>query len=130
MPMNTSLNPFLPVLVLLLFVLCVGVFILFLTGKLLPFFKLVPHNPRPEKLIPYECGAPLIQHDARQMYSVKFYQTAVLFILFDVDVAFLLPWAVIFRKAPHTFIPMLLFMVTLLIGFVYVWGKGALEWKR
>jgi len=64
------------------------------------------------------------------MYSVKFYQTAVLFILFDVDVAFLLPWAVIFRKAPQTFIPMLLFMATLLIGFIYVWGKGALEWKR
>jgi len=126
----TPLNPFLPMLVLLLLALVVGAFTLFLTGKLLPFLKLKPFNPSPHKITPYECGVPLIQSDARQRYSVKFYLTAVLFILFDVDVAFLLPWAVNFREHPHTFIPMLLFMVTLLIGFAYVWGKGALEWER
>jgi len=128
--MNTPLHPFLPVLLLLLLAVGVGAFTLFLTGKLLPFFKLKPCNPRPPKMAPYECGVPLIQADARQRYSVKFYLVAVLFILFDVDIAFLLPWAVNFRQAPHTFIPMLLFVATILVGFIYVWGKGALEWER
>ena len=89
--MNTPLHPFLPVLLLLLLALGVGAFTLFLTGKLLPYLKLKPCNPRPPKMAPYECGVPLIQTDARQRYSVKFYLVAVLYILFDVDVAFLLP---------------------------------------
>jgi NADH-quinone oxidoreductase subunit A len=128
--MDTPLHPFLPVIVLLLLSLGVGAATLFLSGKLLPFLGFKPKNPKPHKLTPYECGVPLIQEDARRRYSVKFYLTAVLFILFDVEVAFLLPWAVNFRKAPHTFVPVLLFMLTLLVGLVYVWGKGALEWER
>jgi NADH-quinone oxidoreductase subunit A len=128
--MDTPLNPFLPVLALLLLALLVGAFTLFLTGKLLPFFGLAPHNPGPHKLTTYECGVPMLQPDARQRYSVKFYLVAMLFALFDVDVALLLPWAVNFRKAPHTFVPMLLFAATILLGYIYVWGKGALQWER
>ena len=128
--MHTQLNPFLPVLVLLLLALGVGAFTLFLSGKLLPMLKFKPFNPRFHKMTPYECGVPLMQADARQRYSVKFYLAAVLYILFDVDVAFLLPWAVNFKAAPQTFIPMVLFMATLLVGFAYVWGKGALEWEH
>ena len=126
---NADINPFLPVLLLLLFSLCVGVAILFLSGFLMPLFKLKPRNPRFEKMLPYECGVPLRQGDARQRYSVKFYLVAVLFILFDVDVAFLLPWAVGFRDNLATFVPMVLFLATLLIGFAYVWGRGALKWE-
>jgi len=128
--MNVPLNPFLSMLLLLLLALGVGIATLFLSGKLLPVLGFKPCNPRDQKLSPYECGVPLMQADARQRYSVKFYLTAMLFILFDVDVAFLLPWAVNFRSAPQTFIPMILFLLTILVGFIYVWGKGALEWER
>jgi NADH-quinone oxidoreductase subunit A len=61
---------------------------------------------------------------------VKFYLVAMLFILFDVEAALLLPWAVHFKKHPETFFVMVLFMATVLIGFVYAWGKGALDWER
>jgi NADH-quinone oxidoreductase subunit A len=125
-----TLDPFLPVLALLLLAVLVGAFTLFLTGWLLPFLRLVPHNPQKHKLTTYECGVPMQQPDARQRYSVKFYLVAVLFTLFDVDIALLLPWAVNFKKAPYTFVPMLLFAATILLGYVYVWGKGALEWER
>ena len=128
--MSTLENPFLPVLLLLLLALGVGIFTLFMSGWLLPFLGFKPSNPKAHKLTPYECGVPLFQADARQRYSVKFYLTAVLFILFDVEVAFLLPWAVNFRSATYTFVPMLLFVATLLVGLIYVWGKGALEWER
>nr|AGS53256.1 NADH ubiquinone oxidoreductase chain A [uncultured bacterium contig00001] len=128
--MSTLANPFLPALLLLLLALAVGVFTLFMSGWLLPFLGFKPSNPKAAKLTPYECGAPLLQDDARRRYSVKFYLTAVLFILFDVEVAFLLPWAVNFRNAPYTFVPVLLFVATLLVGLGYVWGKGALEWER
>ena len=128
--MNTALHPFLPVLLLLLLAVGVGAATLFLSGKLLPFLGLKHSNPNEQKMMPYECGVPLLQSDARHRYSVKFYMTAVLFILFDVEMAFLLPWAVNFRSAPYTFVPMLLFIATLLVGLVYVWGKGALEWER
>ena len=128
--MDANTNPFLPVLLLLLLSLGVGAAILFLSGILLPLLKFKPRNPRFHKLTPYECGVPLRQADARQRYSVKFYLVAVLYILFDIDVAFLLPWAVNFRDTPGTFVPMALFMATLLIGFAYVWGKGALEWEN
>jgi NADH-quinone oxidoreductase subunit A len=91
---------------------------------------LKPDNPQAAKLQPYECGVPPIQTGARHKYSVKFYLTAMLFILFDVEAAFLLPWAVNFKHALWTFGPMLSFMATLLVGFIYAWGKGAFEWER
>lgn len=122
-------HPFLPFFVLLLLALAVGVGILWVSGWLLP--RLIkPRNPQAEKLTPYECGVPMFQESARRRYSVKFYLVAVLFILFDVEAAFLLPWAVQYKSNLASFGVMLAFVATLLVGYVYVWGKGALEWER
>lgn len=122
-------SPFLPVLVLLLCALVAGAAILLMSGVLLPrFFK--PRNPHPAKLTPYECGVPPLQEGARRRYSVKFYLVAMLFILFDVEAAFLLPWAVQYKAHLGTFYPMLAFVGTLLVGYIYAWGKGALDWER
>jgi NADH-quinone oxidoreductase subunit A len=83
----------------------------------------------PGKSSPYECGIPP-SGDARQRIPVKFYLTAMFFIIFDIEVAFLYPWAVIFRKLGLAgFIEMLIFILILLAGFVYIWKKGALEWE-
>jgi NADH-quinone oxidoreductase subunit A len=120
--------PFLSVLILFLIAAVTALAILVLSGKVLPLLK--PNNPQEAKLRPYECGVPPLQEGARHKYSVKFYLTAMLFILFDVEAAFLLPWAVNYKKALWTFIPMLSFMATLLVGYAYAWGKGAFEWER
>ncbi|BDU68154.1 hypothetical protein GETHOR_02550 [Geothrix oryzae] len=121
-------SPFLPVLILLLVAAVAAIAILFLSGKVLSLLK--PANAQEAKLRPYECGVPPLQQGARHKYSVKFYLTAMLFILFDVEAAFLLPWAVNFKHALWTFGAMLSFMATLLVGFIYAWGKGAFEWER
>ncbi len=122
-------SPFLSVLLLLLVGLVVGGIILITSGVVLPRL-LKPNNPVPEKLSVYECGVPLLQDDARRRYSVKFYVVAVLFILFDVEAALLMPWAVQYKANLWTFWVMLSFFATLLVGYIYVWGKGALEWER
>jgi NADH-quinone oxidoreductase subunit A len=120
---------FLPILILLIAAIGVAGLILFLSGIVLPGL-LKPLNPRPNKLTPYECGVPLFQENARRRYSVKFYLVAMLFILFDVEAAFLLPWAVQYKANLGTFYVMLAFLGTLLVGYVYAWGKGALDWER
>jgi NADH-quinone oxidoreductase subunit A len=87
-----------------------------------------PKNPTPEKLAPYECGMPAVG-DARERMSVKFYLVAMIFLLFDIEVAFLYPWAMALRDLGWTgFAQVVLFMVLLLTGYVYVWRKGALDW--
>lgn len=121
--------PFLPVFLLFLLALLVGVAILWLSGGFLPGL-LKPKNPHSEKTTPYECGVPMLQEDARKRYSVKFYLVAVLFILFDVEIAFLLPWAIQFKQNPGSFWIMIMFVSTLCLGYIYVWGKGALDWER
>ena len=120
---------FLPVLLLLLLASLVGAAILVVSGVILPgLFK--PDNPVAHKLTPYECGAPPAQAGARHRYSVKFYLVAMLFILFDVEAAFLLPWAVQYKAHLWTFWAGAGFVATLLLGYVYAWGKGALDWER
>jgi len=126
--MANPASPFLSVLILFLVAAVTAAAILVLSGKALSFLK--PRNPQPAKLRPYECGVPPLQVGARHKYSVKFYLTAMLFILFDVEAAFLLPWAVNYKHALWTFAAMLSFMATLLVGFIYAWGKGAFEWER
>jgi NADH-quinone oxidoreductase subunit A len=126
--MANPASPFLSVLILLLVAAVTAVAILVLSGWVLPLLK--PKNPQAAKLRPYECGVHPFQEGARHKYSVKFYLTAMLFILFDVEAAFLLPWAVNFKHALWTFGAMLSFMATLLVGFIYAWGKGAFEWER
>src|SRR5438045_5204258 len=87
-----------------------------------------PRKPTPEKLAPYECGMPPVG-DARERQSVKFYLVAMIFLLFDIEVAFLYPWAMALRDLGwNAFGQVLLFMLLLLAGYVYVWRKGALDW--
>ena len=83
----------------------------------------------PSKDIPYECGMDPIG-DARHRYTVRFYVIAMFFIVFDIEIIFLYPWAVIFKPLGwFGFVEMLVFIAILTVGLVYVWGKGALEWE-
>jgi NADH-quinone oxidoreductase subunit A len=112
--------------VLIFFILVVGFAVVSLFGSWLLGMK----KPRPEKLVPYECGMQPIG-TARDRFSVKFYLVAMLFLLFDIEAVFLFPWAVIYRELKiFGFLEMLLFIVTILGGYIYVWKKGALEWER
>jgi NADH-quinone oxidoreductase subunit A len=87
-----------------------------------------PKKPTPEKLAPYECGMPPVGN-ARERQSVKFYLTAMIFLLFDIEVAFLYPWAMALRDLGWSgFIQVVLFMGLLTFGYIYVWRKGALDW--
>ena len=87
-----------------------------------------PHKPSPEKSAPYECGMPPVG-DARERQSVKFYLVAMIFLLFDIEVAFLYPWAVALRDLGWPgFVQIVTFFLILLVGFVYVWRKGVLDW--
>jgi NADH-quinone oxidoreductase subunit A len=87
-----------------------------------------PKNPTPEKLAPYECGMPAVG-DARERHSVKFYLVAMIFLLFDIEIAFLYPWAVALRDLGwFGFVQILTFFLILTVGYVYVWRKGVLDW--
>ena len=87
-----------------------------------------PRRPTPEKDARYECGMPPVG-DARERHPVKFYLVAMIFLLFDIEVAFLYPWAMALRSLGwNAFVQVLLFMALLLAGYVYVWRKGALDW--
>jgi NADH-quinone oxidoreductase subunit A len=96
---------------------------------LLSAFLLAYKNPDPEKLSAYECGFNAFD-DARMKFDVRFYLVAILFIIFDLEVSFLFPWAVAFTKLGlFGFWSMMLFLAVLTIGFIYEWKKGALEWS-
>src|SRR5512136_2605324 len=89
-----------------------------------------PHKPTPEKRAPYECGMPPVGN-ARERHSVKFYLVAMIFLLFDIEVAFLYPWAMALRDLGSTgFLQVVLFIAILVAGYVYVWKKGALDWGK
>ena len=91
---------------------------------------IVPRKPTPEKLAPYECGMPPVG-DARERQSVKFYLVAMIFLLFDIEVAFLYPWALAIRDLRWVgLIQIVVFFALLVIGFVYIWRKGVLDWSR
>src|SRR5213082_1475266 len=88
-----------------------------------------PRKPTPEKSAPYECGMPAVG-DARERMSVKFYLVAMIFLLFDIEVAFLYPWAVAFRGLGQPgFWQLVTFFAMLVTGYVYVWRKGAFDWS-
>ena len=88
-----------------------------------------PHRPDPAKNSPYECGFEAFE-DARMKFDVRYYLIAILFILFDLEIAFLFPWAVSLREVGMTgFVAVLIFLGILLVGFVYEWKKGALDWE-
>jgi NADH-quinone oxidoreductase subunit A len=98
-------------------------------------FVLAPSRPDPEKLSPYECGFEAFE-DARMKFDVRYYLIAILFILFDLEVAFLFPWATIFKDIVAAesiklfgFVEMMVFVAILVVGYIYAWAKGALEWE-
>jgi len=86
------------------------------------------HRPDSEKLSPYECGFEAFE-DARMKFDVRYYLVAILFILFDLEIAFLFPWAIVLREiGMFGFLAMAVFLAILVVGFIYEWKKGALEW--
>ena len=103
----------------------------FAGGNILLSTNLVgPSKPSPEKSAPYECGMPAVG-DARERQSVKFYLVAMVFLLFDIEVAFLYPWALAVRDLRWVgLIQIVVFFALLLTGFVYIWRKGVLDWSR
>jgi NADH-quinone oxidoreductase subunit A len=117
------LAEYFPILLFILVAIAIGVVPLAL-GKLLG-----PNRPDPEKLSPYECGFEAFE-DARMKFDVRYYLVAILFILFDLEIAFLFPWAVALNDIGAAgFIAMMVFLGILVVGFVYEWMKGALEWE-
>jgi len=87
------------------------------------------NRPDPEKLSPYECGFEAFE-DARMKFDVRYYLVAILFILFDLEIAFLFPWAVVLQEIGlFGFLAMMVFLGILVVGFIYEWKKGALEWE-
>ncbi len=110
------------------------IFLVFITGfavtSLIMSWVLGVRNPTPEKLTPYESGMKPIG-TARDRFSIQFYIVAMLFLLFDIEVIFLFPWAVVFRDLKlFAFWEMLVFIGVILAGYIYVWKKGALEWEK
>ncbi len=117
------LESYVPVLILGVVAVGFAFVTLFLSGVI------GPKKPTEEKLIPYECGNVPIGR-ARDRFPMRFYIIAMLFIIFDVEVAFMFPWAVLFENLGLLgFVEMLIFVLILMLGLVYVWGKGALEWE-
>jgi len=113
-------------LILLLMVMAVGFGgVSVLLGRLLG-----PRNPTPEKSAPYECGMPAVG-DARERQSIRFYLIAMIFLLFDIEVAFLYPWALALRALGWAgYVQVVLFTLVLVAGYVFVWKKGALDWSQ
>ena len=117
------LEQYFPILLFVLFGLAVGA-ILLTVGN-----ALSPNKPDAEKLSPYECGFEAFE-DARMKFDVRYYLVAILFILFDLEIAFLFPWAAVINDIGFAgFVSMMVFLAILVVGFVYEWKKGALEWE-
>jgi len=102
----------------------------FAIGSIGLSWLLGPRRPSPEKQAPYECGMPPVG-DARERHSIKFYLVAMIFLLFDIEVAFLYPWALAIRDLRWTgFGQLLVFFLILAAGYVYIWRKRALDWDK
>ena len=118
-----SLEQYLPVLLFILVGLGVGV------APQLIGYLLGPKRPDAAKNSPYECGFEAFE-DARMKFDVRYYLIAILFILFDLEIAFLFPWAIALKEIGFIgFIDMMIFLAILVAGFVYMWIKGALDWE-
>jgi NADH-quinone oxidoreductase subunit A len=118
-----SLSEYLPILMFL------GVSTILALALLAIGSLLGPKRPGADKLSPYECGFEAFE-DARMKFDVRYYLMAILFIVFDLEIAFLFPWAVVFRDiGVVALVEMGMFLLLLVIGFAYVWKKGALEWE-
>ncbi|MCW8874284.1 MAG: NADH-quinone oxidoreductase subunit A [Gammaproteobacteria bacterium] len=117
------LDNYLPILIFITIGLLVGVV------PILLGFVLGPHKPDSEKNSPYECGFEAFE-DTRMRFDVRYYLVAILFIIFDLEIAFLFPWAVVLEEIGlFGYLAMTLFLGILVVGFIYEWKKGALEWE-
>ena len=120
--MTNLLADYLPLAIFL------GVAFVIAAALLVAPFIVAYNNPDPEKLSAYECGFNAFD-DARMKFDVRFYLVAILFIIFDLEVAFLFPWSIVFGGLGwFGFVSMMIFLTVLTVGFVYEWKKGALEW--
>ena len=120
--MEVMLREYLPILIFLVFATGLGLLLM------LSAVILAVRNPDPEKISAYECGFNAFD-DARMKFDVRFYLVSILFIIFDLEIAFLFPWAVAFQDLSVLgFWSMMVFLVMLTVGFAYEWKKGALEW--
>ena len=114
---------YLPILLFIMVGLAFGV------GPIVAGWLLAPNRPDSEKLSPYECGFEAFE-DARMKFDVRYYLVAILFILFDLEIAFLFPWAIVLEEIGlFGFVAMMVFLAILVVGFIYEWMKGALEWE-
>jgi NADH-quinone oxidoreductase subunit A len=123
------LDNYFPVLVFILVGLAFG------CAPILLGWLIAPNNPDSEKLSPFECGFEPFE-DSRMKFDVRYYLIAIIFILFDLEIAFLFPWASIFKEIVSTeavklfgFVEMFVFIGILVVGYVYAWAKGALDWE-
>lgn len=117
------LENYVPILMFMAVALTIGVVAL-AAGSVLG-----PNKPDPEKLSPYECGFEAFE-DTRMKFDVRYYLVAILFIVFDLEIAFLFPWAVVLDSVGlFGFLAMVIFLLVLVVGFIYEWKKGALEWE-
>ena len=118
-----NLDQYLPVLLFILVGCVVGI------APLVLGYFLGPNRPDNAKNSPYECGFEAFE-DARMKFDVRYYLVAILFILFDLEIAFLLPWAVALQDVGVAgFVAVLIFLAVLVVGFAYEWKKGALDWE-
>jgi len=116
-------NEYIPIVIFILVALVMGIAPLALT------YLLAEQKPDAEKLSAYECGFEAFE-DARMQFDVRFYLLAILFVVFDLESAFLFPWAIVLNKIGFFgFVEMMLFLVILLVGYIYAWKKGALQWE-
>ena len=119
---NVMLLEYLPIFIFLVFAL------IFATIMLGIGFTFGPHNPDAEKNSPYECGFEAFE-DSRMKFDIRYYLVAILFIIFDLEIAFLFPWAIVIHDIGiYGLISMAIFLFILIVGFIYEWKKGALEW--
>lgn len=117
------LQSYVPIFLMILLALGFGVFAVGVSAIL------GPKRPNPDKLSTYECGM-TVEPDARRPFDVKYYLIAMAFLVFDVEVVFMYPWAVRFKSLGlFGLIEMLVFLGILLVGYAYIWGKGVLEWE-
>ncbi len=117
------LNNYFPILMFIAVGFCIGVIAIGAGAAL------APSKPYADKLSPYECGFEAFE-DSRMKFDVRYYLVAILFIIFDLEIAFLFPWAIVLDKiGAFGFWAMMIFLAVLVVGFIYEWKKGALEWE-
>jgi NADH-quinone oxidoreductase subunit A len=120
------LQAYVPILLVIAFVVANAIMMIGLSHVLSSY------RPTPAKMAPYESGMPVLG-DARERFSVKFYMVAMLFIIFDIETVFMIPWAAAFQQLVQIrgllLIEMLVFVLILVVGYIYIWKRGALQWE-